>query len=80
MKFAEPIYGEKLTDYRIGIQMLRDTMATLRWELMEGYLKITTRNEVDHKRLEEEKNEIIKEYPPLDWEYEKSVIYGRDNL
>ena len=43
-------------------------------------LKITTRNEVDHKRLEEEKNEIIKEYPPLDWEYEKSVIYGRDNL
>lgn len=26
------------------------------------------------------KNEIIKEYPPLDWEYEKSVIYGRDNL
>lgn len=60
--------------------MLCDTMATLRWELMEGCLKITTRNEVDHKRLEEEKNEIIKEYPPLDWEYEKSVIYGRDNL
>lgn len=61
--------------------MLCDTMATLRWELMEGCLKITARNEVDHKkRLEEEKNEIIKEYPPLDWEYEKSVIYGRDNL
>ncbi len=80
VKFAEPIYGEKLTDYRIEIQMLRDTMATLRWELMEGCLKITARNEVDHKRLEEEKNEIIKEYPPLDWEYEKSVIYGRDNL
>ena len=56
------------------------SMATLRWELMEGCLKIMTRNEVDHKRLEEEKNEIIKEYPPLDWEYEKSVIYGRDNL
>ena len=60
--------------------MLRDTMATLRWELMERCLKITTRDEVDHKRLEEQKNEIIKEYPPLDWEYEKSVIYGRDNL
>lgn len=41
-------------------------MATLRWELMEGCLKITTRDEVDHKRLEEAKNEIIKEYPPLD--------------
>lgn len=77
VKFAEPIYGEKLADYRIGIQMLRDIMATLRWELMEGSLKITAREEVGNQRLKEEKNEIIKEYPPLDWEYEKSVIYGR---
>ena len=60
MKFAEPIYGEKLTDYCIGIQMLLDTMATLRWELMEGCLKITTRDEVDHKRLEEEKQHTDK--------------------
>lgn len=42
--------------------------------------KNNDKDEVDHKRLEEAKNEIIKEYPPLDWEYEKSVIYGRDNL
>ena len=77
VKFAEPIYGEKLTDYRKGIQMLRNIMATLRWELMEEFSNVVVRDEVGHQRLEEEKNEIIKEYPPLDWEYEKSVIYKK---
>lgn len=77
VKFAEPIYGEKLTDYRKGIQMLRNIMATLRWELMEDFSNVVVRDEVGHQRLEEEKNEIIKEYPPLDWEYEKSVIYKK---
>ena len=50
VKFAEPIYEEKLTDYCIGIQMLRNTMATLRWELMEGYLKITNEKSVIYGR------------------------------
>lgn len=50
VKFAEPIYGEKLTDYCIGIQMLCDTMATLRWELMERCLKITNEKSVIYGR------------------------------
>ncbi|MDO5019153.1 MAG: lysophospholipid acyltransferase family protein [Lachnospiraceae bacterium] len=77
VKFAEPIYGEKLTDYRKGIQMLRNIMATLRWELMGEFSNVVVRDEVGHQRMEVEKNEIIKEYPPLDWEYEKSVIYKK---
>ena len=70
VKFAEPIYGK-------GIQMLRNIMATLRWELMGEFSNVVVRDEVGHQRMEVEKNEIIKEYPPLDWEYEKSVIYKK---
>lgn len=36
------------------------SMATLRWELMEGCLKITTRNEVDHKGWKRKKMRLSK--------------------
>lgn len=38
-KFSEPIYGEQLTDCRNGIQLLRDSIATLRYELMRNVQK-----------------------------------------
>ena len=52
-------------------------MSTLRWELMEEYSEIEKRENVDLRSFEKEKIKIIEEYPPLDWEYEETVIYKK---
>lgn len=74
-KFSEPIYGEQLTDCRNGIQLLRDSIATLRYELMEECGKVQPRYILQSELWQKENKDIIAEYPPLDWQYEKSVIY-----
>jgi len=76
-EISPPLYGEQLADYRNGIQELRDEMAALRWELMEEYSEVTERKNIHRSDFEKEKEEIIREYPPLDWEFEKSVIYKK---
>ncbi len=74
-KFSQPIYGEQLTDCRNGIQSLRDAVATLRYELMEKCTEVQPRCVQSSEAWQREKKDIIAEYPPLDWKYEKSVIY-----
>ena len=69
--------GEELANYKNGIQKLRDMMSTLRWELMEEYSEIEKRENVDLRSFEKEKIKIIEEYPPLDWDYEETVIYKK---
>ena len=70
-----PPYDEQLADFRNGIQELRDEMVALRWELMEEYSEVTKQKNIHLSDFEKE--EIIREYPPLDWEYEESVIYEK---
>lgn len=77
LNFHPPLYGEELANYKNGIQKLRDMMSTLRWELMEEYSEIEKRENVDLRSFEKEKIKIIEEYPPLDWEYEETVIYKK---
>ena len=77
VKFSPPLYGEQLADYRNGIQELRDVMAALRWKLMEEYSEVAERKNMHLSDFEKEKEEIIREYPPLDWKYEESVIYEK---
>ena len=74
-KFSQPLYGEQLADFWNGIQSLRDAVATLRYELMEEYVEVHPRCVQSAEVWQKEKNDVIAEYPPLDWEYEKSVIY-----
>lgn len=57
-----------------GIKQVRDAMATLRWDLFE--------EKGEHKRssinIEEERKkrmDDVKDYPKLDYEYEKSVVF-----
>ena len=77
------LFGKKVlnathdTNVRNGIQELRDVMAALRWELMEEYSEVTKRKSIHLSDFDKEKEEIIREYPPLDWEYEESVIYKK---
>lgn len=54
---------------------MRDSIATLRYELMEEYTEVQPRCVQSSEAWQREKKDIIAEYPPLDWEYEKSVIY-----
>lgn len=77
VKFSLPLYGEQLADSRNGIQELRDVMAALRWKLMEEYSEVAERKNMHLSDFEKEKEEIIREYPPLDWKYEESVIYEK---
>ena len=54
--------------------MLRDALATLRWELMCDNV-VLSRRQTDIAELRKEVESVIDEYPPIDWKYEVSCIY-----
>ncbi len=74
MKFSTPMYGEALDNKPEAIRNLRDTMATLRWDLMQDQ-SVLNRGNTSPEQLQEEMYRVIAEYPPLNWEYERSCIY-----
>lgn len=78
VKFAPPITGDDLKDNAAGIRLLRDTMATLRWEMMADQ-PVLSRADTDLGALKAEVEKAIEEYPLLDWEYEQSCIYAPPN-
>lgn len=78
VKFAPPITGDGLKDNQVGIRLLRDAMATLRWEMMADKPTLS-RAETDPEALKAEVEKAIEEYPLLDWEYEQSCIYEPPN-
>ena len=72
--FGSPMVGEVLNDKRKAIEMLRDTMATLRWDLMT---KSPTLNEESIDRFQMKRNIwcAIDEYPPIEPQYEKQCVF-----
>ena len=74
VRFGRPMHGSDLDNKAGAIRDLRDTMAALRWELMCDR-PVLRRAEIDPEQLKEETYRVIDEYPPLDWEYERSCIY-----
>lgn len=56
-----------------GISRIRDSMATLRWEIWEKY-KQTKRNAVSFKIFNQELEKAYSEYKKLDRGYEKTLI------
>lgn len=72
--FGSPIMPNEKTDKAESIQQLRDRMATIRYEQWEtrGLLR---RGEINTEALREELLSAIKEYPPIDWNYEQTVIF-----
>lgn len=74
VNFGAPIAPDETTDKVHAIQELRDAMATLRWKVWE---KQTPRkcDEIDRVALKEGLFFALKEYPPLDWEYEQTIIF-----
>lgn len=74
VKFGAPMAEDRLGDKAEAIRDLRDTIATLRWDLM-GKQSVTHRVDITPEQLQTEMHRVIDEYPPLDWEYEQSCIY-----
>lgn len=74
VKFGKPMCCGDFNNKAEAIRDLRDTMATLRWELMLG-LPVLHRTDIFPEQLKEEIYRVIDEYPPLDWEYEHSCIF-----
>lgn len=74
VKFGAPMVGEVLENKAEAIRDLRDTMATLRWDLM-GSQPVLHRADITPEQLQKEMYRVIDEYPPLDWAYENSCIY-----
>ena len=57
-----------------GINYLRDSMASLRWSLWETKGRFS-RAEIDIDKERQSFRQDIEDYPPLDWEYEQSIIF-----
>lgn len=74
VKFGAPMAGDALENKAEAIRDLRDTMATLRWNLMCNQ-PILHRADITPEQLQKEMYRVIDDYPPLNWEYESSCIY-----
>ena len=52
-------------------------MATLRWDFISE--RKSNRNEIDIHKEQEKLFQAVRDYPPLNWDYEKSCIYQLPN-
>ncbi len=75
IKFGAPMAGDALENKAEAIRDLRDTMATLRWDLMCDQ-PVLHRADITPEQLQKEMYRVIDDYPPLNWEYESACIYN----
>ena len=66
------VKGLSLAD---GITQLRDKMAEMRWQMWEEK-GLYSRAEMDSETERQKLFQAVKDYPPMDWEYEESIIYS----
>ena len=75
VRFGKPLAGKDLEDNAIAIRELRDSMATLYWELMSRE-DVLERKKIDISELRGHIMRAIDEYPSLEPEYEKKCMFG----
>ena len=68
---GKPMHLYKLEDKREATNLLRDAMATMRWEMWEE-LNQATRKEITQQDYFEYTKDRLEEYPKLDVEYERT--------
>lgn len=73
IRFGKALNAETFISKQQGIDILRDAMSILRWDFI-------SRNQVNRAFLDLKKErdlmfQVVRDYPPLDWNYEKSCIY-----
>lgn len=74
VQFSKPVAGDALLDKPTAIRDLRDALATMRWDVMQNQ-PVLRRYEADMEKLRAEMLQVLAEYPPLDWAYERACIY-----
>lgn len=75
VSFGKPLSPEKSAKKSIAIRDLRDSMASLFWGELERERPLH-RAEVSIERMREEMLTALLEYPPLNWENEKTIIFS----
>lgn len=73
VSIGEPIFIEPNKDKKEAIDELRDTMATLKWNLWEMFPPVK-REDIEENYHEKYLERIYGEYPKLDPEFEKQTI------
>ncbi len=72
-KFGKLIYVDERDDKAIKFEELRETMATLKWDIWEKF-PIVPRAQMDMCEWDREKKSRIAAYPKLNYEYEKQCV------
>lgn len=71
--FGQPIYMHENDNKKEKADEVRDVLATLRWNIWES-LPRYKRSDIESDEWDKEIEKRLKEYPKLEYEYEKSVI------
>lgn len=74
VRFGAPIIPNPETDKAEAIRTLRDAMASLRWICWQNHNTVL-RKDLDIIQCRENMFQAVVEYPPIDWEYEQSIIF-----
>ena len=74
VRFGAPMLFSPEDNKADAIAILRDTLATMRWEFWERN-GIFNRAEQDMDAERKKLFYSVEEYPPIDWDYESSCIY-----
>lgn len=77
-KYGEPIYITPEMDKQKGIEILEEEMATLKWDIWEMF-PVQKRTEEMNPEFEEMVQKRVAAYPKFNFEYEMSVVRGREN-
>lgn len=77
-KYGAPIYINKEMNKQSGIEQLEEAMSTLKWDIWEMF---TVQKRTDEMKAEFEEmiQRRVAEYPKFNYEYEMSVVRGREN-
>lgn len=72
-KYGESIYIREEMDKRVGIELLEEEMATLKWDIWEMF-PVQKRTDAMTSEFEEMIQKRIAAYPKLDYEYERQCV------
>lgn len=73
VRFGKALNAETLINKQQGIVTLRDEISTLRWDFVSD--NQVNRADIDREKERNAMFQVVRDYPPLDWNYEKSCIY-----
>lgn len=78
VKYGEPIYIGEEVSKKEGIEHLEEAMATLKWDIWEMF-PVQERSEGMKEEFEQMVKQRVAAYPKFNFEYEMSVVRGREN-